>query len=346
MGLGALQGQDRAVAALTRALESGHLAHAWLFQGPEGVGKEAAAVAFAQALTCAEKKGVGCGTCGSCRRVEQGNHPDVTRVLPEEEQVARGLAGRSDFDRTPSRDIRVEQVRALQERLSLRPLEAAWKVAILSPAHAMSVQAQNALLKTLEEPPRATVLLLVSSAPDRLLPTIRSRCTRAQFGPLPDEVVAQALHARRQVPLPQARALARLAGGSLGRALDLDAAADARRKDVITRFEALEPSDARGWLQLAETLASDRGTAEEGLDVLGVWLHDVAAARAGAGAAVLVNSDLEPLARVAAARVSAESLARRQRALDEARNAISARNGAARLQLERMFIEMFGAPGA
>ena len=158
MPLSEVQHQPRAVDALKSALTSGSVHHAWLLHGPEGVGKELAAVCFAQALTCPEKPMEGCGVCSSCKRVKGRNHPDVTWVMPEDEQVQRGLAGRSDFDHTPSRDIRVEQVRALGERLSFRPLEAKHKVALLVNAHAMNAQAQNALLKTLEEPPRDTVL--------------------------------------------------------------------------------------------------------------------------------------------------------------------------------------------
>jgi hypothetical protein len=123
--------------------------------------------------------------------------------MPEAEQVERGISGRSDFSATPSRDIRIEQIRKLQERLSFRALEARHKVALLVTAHAMNQPAQNALLKTLEEPPRDTVLILISSAPDKLLPTIRSRCAKAAFGPLGIDFIAQkvkAAAARREQP--------------------------------------------------------------------------------------------------------------------------------------------------
>jgi DNA polymerase III subunit delta' len=340
MSLSAVKSQDRAIAALEAALSRGHVHHAWLFHGPDGVGKELAAFGLAQALTCPEKPDVGCGTCASCRRIEKRNHPDVTIMMPEDELVRRGLAGRSDFDHTPSRDIRIEQVRQLQERLAFRALEAKTKVAILVTAHAMNPPAQNALLKTLEEPPKDTVLILVSSAPDKLLPTIRSRCAKAAFGPLPIEFLTERLMAgKKGVDEVTARQAAAMAAGSLARAMAFDVDALAERKSIIERYEALDPQDARGWLTLAETLAEDRATAELALDVLQVWLRDVAAARVDG--ATLVNGDLQPLAMAAAARVSAANVHRRSLLIDEARNAITQRNGAVRIQLERLFVEMF-----
>lgn len=339
MPLSDVEGQTRAVSALSKSLASGAVAHAWLFMGPEGVGKELTATRFAQALTCPEQPMVGCGTCGSCLRVMKRNHPDVTWVLPEDEQVIRGWAGRSDFDHTPSRDIRVEQVRALQERLAFRALESKYKVSLLVGADAMNPQAQNALLKTLEEPPKDTVLVLITAMPDRLLPTIRSRCAKAWFSPLDDALVAKKLLelSKKKLDEAQAKQVAAMAGGSLARALQFDLKALEHRKEIIERFSALQRHDARGWLQFAEVYG-EREEAEEALEVLAVWLRDVIAVQAGSER--IVNADLVELARKAAASDEGPSWHRRVGVLDETRNAISARWGGARLQLERMLIEM------
>jgi DNA polymerase-3 subunit delta' len=338
MSLSEVQAQPRAVAALTKSLASGHVHHAWCFIGPEGVGKELAAVGLAQALTCPEKPDVGCGVCSSCQRVLRRNHPDVTWVLTEDEQVSRGIMGRGDFDHTPSRDIKVEQVRALGERLAFRALESKHKIALLVDAHAMNQQAQNALLKTLEEPPRGTVLVLITSMPDKLLPTIRSRCAKAQFGPLPEDFLVEKVTAKRKIERELAVQVSRLAGGSLSRALEMDLKGLTKRKEIIEAFEALKRDDARGWLAFAETYGDGRVEAEDALDVLQVWLRDVVAAQAGATS--LINSDLAELAKVAAAKEGAPAILRRMTVLEEAKNAISQRNGAVRLQLERMLIEM------
>ncbi len=343
MSLRDVLGQPRAVDALRSALEKRQVHHAWLFMGPEGVGKELAGVALAQALVCPEQPFEGCGVCAACARVGKRSHPDVTWVMPEAEQVERGLAGRSDFTNTPSRDIRIEQIRKLQERLAFRALEAPHKVALLVSAHAMNANAQNALLKTLEEPPRDTVLVLISSAPDKLLPTIRSRCTRAHFGPLPEALIASELKARAKKDLDDALAaqVAAMSSGSLARALSFNPAALARRREQIEAFEQLRADDASGWLALAEAWAGDRETAEAALEVLRVWFHDVAVSQVGGDR--LVNADLRELALEAGARVSPARLQRRAGLVDEAKNAITARNGQVRLQLERMFVEMFAA---
>src|SRR5688500_16443496 len=131
MTLASVVGQSRAVDALQAALRSGSVHHAYLFAGPEGVGKELAALGLAQALTCPEKPNEGCGSCAGCSRIAKGSHPDVTWLMPDAERLARGLAGRSDFSGTPSREIRVEQIRGLLERISLRGLESKRKVAIV-----------------------------------------------------------------------------------------------------------------------------------------------------------------------------------------------------------------------
>ena len=343
MALSDVKSQVHAVDALNSALGKHQVAHAWLFHGPDGVGKELAATGFAQALVCLDKPWLGCGTCAACTRVARRNHPDVTWVMPEAEQVERGLSGRSDFTNTPSRDIRIEQVRQLQERLSFRALEAPHKVALFVTAHAMNAPAQNALLKTLEEPPRDTVLVLISSAPDKLLPTIRSRCAKAAFGPLPVDFIAAKVKAAAKKGMDDvlARQIASMAAGSLARALALDPKALAQRKETIEAFEKLSPDDASGWIALAEVMGEDRGSAEAAIDVLQIWFRDVALAQVGSDA--LVNSDLSQLATQAIARVSPARLQRRAGLLEEAKNAITQRNGSVRLQLERMFVEMFTA---
>lgn len=294
---------------------------------------------LAQALTCPEQPDVGCGTYASCVRLAKGLHPDVTWLMPDEERVARGLAGRSDFTGTPSRDLRVEQIRGLQERISLHGLESRRKVAIILSAQRMNEPAQNAFLKTLEEPPADTTLILISSAMDRLLPTIRSRCSKVLFGPLPVDLVAQRVQQERKLD-PQTAALAAvMSGGSLGRALRLDVEGLARRKEIITRFEALKPDDALSVLRFAEEYGSARDDAEQALALLSLWLRDVA--RAKVGAEGLANMDLAQLAREAAARTHEAELHRRHYLIERAQGAIGQRNGSPRLQLERMLLEMF-----
>jgi DNA polymerase III subunit delta' len=336
--LAQVQGQEAALKPVFAGLSSKHLHHAWLFQGPEGVGKELAAISVAQALMCTDTPSVGCGVCSSCKRVAKRAHPDVTWLMPEDEQVKRGLAGKSDFAGTPSRDIRIEQIRKLQERLSYRALEGEYKVAIIATAHAMNQPAQNALLKTLEEPSAGTVLILISSAPDKLLPTIRSRCAKASFGPLSQSIVESLLKTHSKMKPDVIGLAARMSLGSISRALTFTEKELLSQRETIEHFEALTPSDARGWLQLAERLGEDKADAEIHLNTLQMWLRDVSVAQVNGDH--LVFESLSSLAKQSALKKSPLWLAKGNQLIDEARNAITQRNGSTRLQLERMLIEM------
>jgi DNA polymerase III subunit delta' len=297
-------------------------------------------VGLAQALLCTEAPGEGCGVCSACRRVSRFAHPDVLLLLPEEEQVRRKLAGRSDFAHVPSRDVRVEQVRHLQERLSLRGLESARKVVLVLSADAMNPAAQNAFLKTLEEPPSDTTLVLVTASPDRLLPTLRSRCVRYAFAPLPRALVAARVAELRGLTEEQAEAVAALADGSLERALAMKPEMLESRRATIRAFEAVTPNDLRSVLRFAEVAGASREDAEEALGVLAMWVRDVAVAPFSDSA--LFHPELRALATAAAERLDEDRLHFRFRLLDEALVAIRQRNASPRLQMERLALEMSG----
>ena len=169
--------------------------------------------------------------------------------------VARGLVARADLEAAPSRDIRVDEVRALSRSLALAAVRGRRKIAVLVPAEALNERAQNTLLKTLEEPPPATTFLLVTEQPDALLATVRSRCARVQLAPLPDRVVADLLVARG-APVDEARRRAARAEGSIGRALAMDAQELDRRRELVEAVEeAVAAPDERGALDLAESAA-------------------------------------------------------------------------------------------
>ena len=338
MTLSVVVGQQRAVDALRGALKFQSVHHAYLFAGPEGVGKELTAIGFAQALLCRERPGEGCGECSACVRVPRRSHPDVTWVMPQEEMIARGLASRTEFSNTPSREIRVEQIRMLQERLALRPLEGPRKVAIIAPADRMNAQSQNALLKTLEEPPSGTVLMLTASSPELLLATIRSRCAKITFGPLPLEFIADKVLSERRLDKSGARLVAMMSEGSLARAMEVDLEALSRRRETIALFEAAVDRQLVPLLQFGETFGASREAAEEVLSILRVWLRDLIAVKSGS--TQLSYADLRELAEERAVRQSDAAIHARWALLERAATAIAERNAAPRLQLERMLIEM------
>jgi DNA polymerase-3 subunit delta' len=360
-------GQDRAVGSLRAALRRGALHHALLLAGPPGVGKGTAARILAQALNCErpgraqgqpdeaapERAGGlggrsltapphvddGCGECGPCRKIARGLHPDV--LLVEEERVmARSGRWEPRGGRAPSRDIVVDQIRDLVDRrLALKRFEGRCRVVIIDPADAMNPQAQNALLKTLEEPPGDTVLALVASAPDALLPTVRSRCLRLTFAPLPDDLVAARLAAAGRPP-EEARLAAALAVGSLGRALGLDAEALRSRRQAALAAAGLPRDDAGAWIAFARQAGEDREAARETCELLLVFLRDVLVLQAAGSDPRPALADLGAAARAAAAALSPGEVLRRIAGVRQALGALR-QNAAAALALERMLIGWF-----
>lgn len=270
-----LVGQEAAVAALREALSSSSPGHAWLFVGPEGVGRRPAALAFAAALNCDESR-VGCGDCLSCRKVLRGAHPDVHYVAPEGQQILVDQIRGSSTDR------------GVIPEASRSCIEGRTKVFILEDAAQLNPSAANALLKVLEEPPAGVVFLLVTSDADMLPETVVSRCRRIDFIPLGPQAIRTVLVEHHGLEEERADWAARL-GGNLARALRLafDAEAAARRAahaalpsilaagdlaeairavDEIRREaeaagDSLREQHARELQELAELMGEGRGTA-------------------------------------------------------------------------------------
>ncbi len=346
-------GQERALDPLRAALGRGALHHAYLFAGPEGVGKGTAARLLAQAANCEPAQGQpeeagrqrppmsvdACGECLSCRKIARGVHPDVV-VLAEERTMARAGTWEPKGGRAPSRDIVVDQIReVVDRRLSLRRLEARRRFVVLDPADAMNPQAQNALLKTLEEPPDDTTLVLVAAAADALLPTVRSRCLRVPFRPLPAALVEERLRAAGHAP-EAARLAASLSGGSLGKALALDDQALAERRQAVEQAAALDPDDARGWIAFAAGRGRDREAARETCELLLVWLRDVLARAVAGDRAELALGDLLPRTAAAASRLPPQEVLRRGERVRQALRALR-QNASPALALERMLVGWF-----
>ena len=257
MSLGHVLGHDRIKRILAKALAEGRFPPALLLAGPEGVGKRMLALAAAEALVCERGGGEACGACSTCTRIARAREalPALRKAADErpDEPERRNFLLRPDLvliepRRTATRqDIRIEQVRELVRQLEGRPFEARARVFVVSDAHAMTEQAQNALLKGLEEPPATSHVVLVTAAPQGLLPTIRSRCQVLRPGPLPAAVVEAYLRDRAGLGADEARLRASLAGGSLGAALAFESGAyRTLREELLTLLEGRDESGALG----------------------------------------------------------------------------------------------------
>lgn len=247
-----LFGHQDAARTLAEAAGAGRLHHAWLLTGPRGVGKATLAYRFARWLLAGspaadEPLFVSPGD-PTFRRVAAGAHADLRALLPN--------AGEKGVKMM----IRVDEVRTVPRFLGLTAAEGGWRIILVEQIEATNAEAQNALLKTLEEPPPRALLLLTTSAPDRLLPTIRSRCRRIDLFPLPDPVMAQVLERWLPDLDPGQRAeLARIAGGAPGRALELaEGEGLAMQGEVDAFLRSLPHPDPRGLHQLADRLAGKR----------------------------------------------------------------------------------------
>jgi DNA polymerase-3 subunit delta' len=324
--------QETSVATLRRALANDRVHHAYLFDGPDGVGKERAAFGLAQALVC-EHRGVtlpkdeACGACSACTRAlpreetRRPVHPDV--VVLERGLYEPGAIGR----RSPeTQDISIDQVRTLVlARSAFAPHEGRAKVFIVRRVEELSTSASNALLKTLEEPNARTHFILLTSQPDALLPTIRSRTQRVRFAALPDDVVGKLL-VGRGVDAFRAQEIARLSGGSMSAALahaDEDESA-ARETFVRRALEAIAAPTLGPALELAEDAKKEKGELATRLTALATALGARASAAAGSagreadvasGQYPLVLAAIQQLDGNAAAQLVVESMIVKMRAV-------------------------------
>ena len=266
-------GIDALIGRLKRGVGGDESVHAYLFCGPAGTGKRSLAAICARSLNCTgEKAAKPCDACGSCLRYLHGTHPDHIVVAEE-------------------KSIKVDQVRALIDRLSVRPYEGGRHTVIIQRADAMTPQAQNALLKTLEEPPGSAVIFLLAEKSAPLLPTILSRVRLVRFAPLGGEACAGALK-RLGVAPERARLLAQAAQGSVGRALALDKDQGywQLRERVLAALKGLKtPGDVAASFEL---IKEDKAAAQEALDIMEQLARAQMEAQEGVPGALPAEHDL------------------------------------------------------
>ena len=306
-----LVGNKQVKDTLGRLIAAGRVPNALLFTGPEGVGKKQFALELARNLVCTKKvEHTACRACAACKRAlefsvpvfERGEdsdyvffsqHPDVGMVLPFR------------------RNLRIGAIRALERESHFQPYEAEARVFIVEDADKMNAPASNALLKTLEEPPPTSHIILIAARADSLLPTIRSRCQTIRFGPAPFDELESFLITAHEFSPEDAALAARVSGGSVGRAIQIvPASFRTQRSLMLGVIKAAVEGDRRELLAASEEMnaAISKDEYEEKLSILQTLVHDVWLLRNGANEDAVLNIDIRPELEELATRTSSRTL--------------------------------------
>jgi DNA polymerase-3 subunit delta' len=268
-------GQDRAKRILANSLLRGAVSHAYLFSGPEGVGKRLTAFTFAKALNCLAEIGDSCDGCLSCKKIHALNHPDLNFIEPEDES------------------IKIEAVRELQRRISFKPYEGKKKVVIIAGAEYMTDEAVNAFLKTLEEPPGETVIILITANLHSLLPTVVSRCQVIKFNALAGDHIKEILVKDYGFAERDASILSSLSKGGLGRAVTMDYESVCKERDEALK---LIISSAKGDTEYIFTDSKKLAKKEDlsnFLDITADLLRDAVIMRGAGADDFIINKDIK-----------------------------------------------------
>ena len=289
MGFDGIRGHERPIRMLRIMVAGGHVPHAFLFVGPDGIGKRTCALALAQALLCEDAHHVPCDQCHGCRLVIAGPHPDIELIAPDISAAkrARGLQANSN-DVT---HVHIDQVRAIQQTMAFPAVQGGARVCIIDGAERLTNQAANALLKTLEEPPARTVLVLVATSVALLPVTVLSRCQLVSFAPLDDTHLQQLLIAEGVQP-QEAELVCRHAHGSLAQARSLLASDFLSRRRELAVLLAAAGGDRERLVAAAEDLAAQREYLPQVCAFLLEWYRDLLVLAGGGSAQHVLHDDL------------------------------------------------------
>jgi len=273
-------GQEKVKQLLARALENGQLSHGYLFEGPAGLGKRKMAKELAAAILCPLEEAP-CGHCNACKQVEAGTHAEFRWIQGQEE-------GKEPV-------VSVDTIRSLIKDIYLKPYEGEYKVYVVPEADTMTVQAQNALLKTLEEPPDHSIIILATPEPERLLPTILSRCQRLVFRPVKRETIQSYLEESKKMPGDKAASLAAFANGIPDRAVEMleDESYQQQYKAFIQLTDSMLEKDYGIAIEKGEFMQRDKSQALWVLELWQEWLRDLHILIIGGEPDLLVHQNQE-----------------------------------------------------
>jgi DNA polymerase III subunit delta' len=319
-----IYGHEKQIAILKQALAQNRVGHSYLFSGSDGTGKKALAVELAKAVNCEKTDEIfdSCGQCPTCLKINRQSHPDVFFVEAE------------------GQFIRINAIRAIQEQMTFKPMEGRRRVFIFDNADKMNEQAANALLKTLEEPSSANILILVTAKPYTLPSTIISRCRHMRFHPLSHDTVAKYLTLQVNIGGKDALLLAGLSGGSIGQALELN------KENVISyRAETLKllantkTNDPLSLLNFASFFGQDKREIKQGFNILKTCFRDALVYKETQRSQMLIDQDNSPLIASLAERLTGSQIIQNIELLERASETIE-QNVNKSLTLETMAFKL------
>ncbi len=318
-------GQNQLTDNLRKALKYNKISHAYLFQGEKLSGKRMIADIFARALQCESDSDKPCNQCRSCRQAINGNHPDIIYVEHEKPNV-----------------ISVDNIRhQINGDIAIKPYSGLHKIYIVDEAEKMNVQAQNALLKTLEEPPEYAVILLLSTRADAMLPTILSRCVVLNTRPVHDDVIKNYLMSKIQVPDYRAGVCASFARGNVGRAIELASNEDFDKMkssalDILKKITDMEINQMAAEIK---KISEEKYDTNDYLDLCFIWFRDVLLYKACKDRKHIIFKEEVSYIDKAAKHYSYEGISSAIKAIEQARNRIKA-NVNFDLTMELMFMAL------
>ncbi len=321
-----LIGHNWAESLLKQHIANDEVRHAYLFTGAPGVGRRSLALEFACAVNCTQPPAPGefCGQCRTCTQILNSQHPDLSVVRAEGD----------------TQTLKVDQVRTLQHSLSLAPYSAKYRIALLCDFQQANANAQNALLKTLEEAPRQVILLLTADSAENLLPTIASRCEILRLRPVSVETLAAALRDRWQIPVAQANLFAHLANGRTGAALQYSTHPELldQRSVLLDDFVRLLGQLKRDRFTYADTLSKNRDGSRTVLQTWYNYTRDLFLL-ANQADAVITNLDRAEELQTIVQRSSPAQTLCMVKAIDSALANLES-SGHLRLLLDNLFLEL------
>ncbi|MBU5437058.1 DNA polymerase III subunit delta' [Tissierella sp. MSJ-40] len=268
-------GHENVIQNLKKSIEKGKVSHSYLFEGEESLGKKMVGLAFAKTLLCKEDGWEPCNKCSSCIKFDTGNHPDFQLIEPEKDSIKK------------------EKMELLVKSITTAPFESKRKVFIIDDSHKITMEGQNAILKTLEEPPEFMNIILITSSSNKLLPTILSRCQGIKFYPVENSKIINLLVNKYDKIEEESKFIADFTKGSVGKSIELSISKDFfnRREEVIRIVDSILKGDKLRALTAIDFFMENKENVDEILDMLLYWFRDLIIYKEIGETDLIINKD-------------------------------------------------------